>query len=74
VLVAAKPYKISEILKLRLVMKTNNLAVRIKCILALLVLMVIDIGPFPVLATIGLYIVLFRPGWFMELVDVLYER
>jgi hypothetical protein len=55
-------------------MKTHYLAVRIKCILALLVLMVIDIGPFPVFATIGLYIVLFRPDWFIELMDTLYER
>jgi hypothetical protein len=55
-------------------MKTNNLAVRIKCVLVLLVLMVIEISPIPIFAVIGLFIVLFRPRWFMELVDALYER
>lgn len=73
-LVAAKPYKISEILKLKSVMKTNNLAVRIKCVLVLLILMVIEISPIPIFAVIGLFIVLFRPRWFVELVDALYER
>ena len=55
-------------------MKAHNLAVRIKCILALLALMVIDILPVPVIATIGLYVVFFRPRWFIEVVDALYER
>jgi hypothetical protein len=73
-LIAGKPYKISKILKLRLVMKTNNLAVKIKCVLVLLILMVIEISPIPIFAVIGLFIVLFRPRWFVELVDVLYER
>jgi hypothetical protein len=74
VFVAGKPYKISQVLKLRLAMKAHNLAVRIKCILALLVLMVIDIIPIPVIAIVGLFIVFFRPRWFIELVDTLYER
>jgi hypothetical protein len=55
-------------------MNAHNLAVRIKCILSLLVLMVIDIIPIPVIASIGIFIVLFRPRWFIELVEALYER
>ncbi|MFZ2313813.1 MAG: hypothetical protein WAV82_14480 [Methylobacter sp.] len=55
-------------------MNAHNLVVRIKCILSLLILMVIDIIPVPVIATIGLFIVIFRPRWFIELVDALYEK
>ncbi len=73
-LVAGKPYKISQVLKLRLVMNAHNLTVRIKCIVVLLILMVIEIGPIPIFAVVGLFIVLFRPRWFIELVDTLYER
>jgi len=55
-------------------MKTNNFALRIKCIVVLLFLMVLEIGPIPVFAIVGLFVVLFRPRWFIELVDALYGR
>jgi len=46
---------------------------RIKCVFALLLLMLIDIGPVPVTAFIGLFIITFRPAWFKELVDRIYS-
>ena len=46
---------------------------RLKCTFALLLLMLIDIGPVPVTALIGLFIILFRPVWFKELVDQIYS-
>lgn len=55
-------------------MKTNNLVLRITCTVVLLFLMVIEISPIPVFAVVGLFIVFFRPRWFIELVDALYGR
>jgi hypothetical protein len=37
-------------------------------------LMLLDIGPIPITAGIGLYIVIFRPRWFADLVDALYGK
>lgn len=45
---------------------------RIEWLLVLLVMMLIDIGPFPFTAAICLYILLFRPRWFKKWVDRLY--
>ncbi|MGR9053905.1 MAG: hypothetical protein ACU84J_14765 [Gammaproteobacteria bacterium] len=45
---------------------------RIKCTAVLLLLFLIDIGPVPVTAMLGLFIVVFRPRWFKELVDQIY--
>ena len=45
---------------------------RIKCIFVFLLLMLIDIGPVPVTALIGLFILMFRPRWFKVLVDHIY--
>ncbi|WP_020161166.1 MULTISPECIES: hypothetical protein [Methylobacter] len=44
-----------------------------KCIFILLLLMILDIGPIPITAGLGLFIVLFRPLWFKTLVDTLYS-
>lgn len=46
---------------------------RVKCVFALLLLMLIDIGPVPVTALIGLFIILFRPAWFKDLIDQIYS-
>ncbi|WP_268745417.1 hypothetical protein [Methylomarinum vadi] len=37
-----------------------------------LVLMLIDIGPVPLTAMIALYVVLFRPRWFKNMIDDIY--
>lgn len=55
-------------------MNKHRAAVRIKIILAMLLLTIIEIGPFPITALIGLYVALFRPRWFINLVDDLYNR
>lgn len=55
-------------------MNKHRAAVRIKIILAMLLLMIVDIGPVPISAAVGLYVALFRPAWFVTLVDDLYNR
>jgi hypothetical protein len=55
-------------------MNKHRAAVRIKVILSMLLLMIADIGPVPITAFIGLYIAMFRPRWFINLVDDLYNR
>ena len=55
-------------------MNNHRIAVQIKCLLALLVLFVIDIGPFPITAATCLFIIIFKPRWFIKMVDTLYGR
>ncbi len=55
-------------------MNNHQIAVNIKCLLALLILFVIDIGPIPVTVLIGLFVVIFKPRWFLNLVAALYGR
>jgi hypothetical protein len=44
------------------------------CILILLVLIVLHIIPLPILEALILYVIIFRPPWFKNLVDQLYDR
>ncbi|WP_446811455.1 hypothetical protein ACH50O_07795 [Methylomonas sp. 2BW1-5-20] len=44
------------------------------CILLLLVLIALHIIPLPILETLILYVMIFRPPWFKNLVDQLYDR
>ncbi|MGR9117039.1 MAG: hypothetical protein ACU85E_14855 [Gammaproteobacteria bacterium] len=46
---------------------------RIKLTFVFMILMLIDIGPVPVTAMIGLFVVMFRPAWFKVLVDQIYS-
>lgn len=46
---------------------------RIKWFIALLLLMVVDILPIPILGLICLYILLFRPRWFKNGIDEIYD-
>lgn len=46
---------------------------RTKCIFVFLLLMLVDVGPVPVTALMGLFIITFRPAWFKELVDQIYS-
>ena len=55
-------------------MNNRRIAVEIKCLLTLLFLFVIDIGPIPFTAAIGLFVVIFKPRWFIKTVDTLYRR
>lgn len=38
----------------------------------MLLLMLIDVGPFPVTALLALYIVIIRPQWFKNMIDEIY--
>jgi hypothetical protein len=51
-------------------MKAAPFVARIKCGLVLMVFMLIPI--FPITSTIGLFVVIFRPRWFKQLVDTVY--
>lgn len=45
---------------------------RIKYSIIFMLLMLVDIGPVPVTAIIGLYIIAFRPRWFKNMIDEIY--
>lgn len=51
-------------------MKAASFDARVKCGLVLMVFMLIPV--FPITSTIGLFVVIFRPGWFKQLVDTVY--
>jgi len=44
------------------------------CFLALLVLIALHVIPLPILEILILYVMIFRPPWFKNLVDQLYNR
>jgi hypothetical protein len=44
-----------------------------KCLLVLLLLMIIDTLPVPVLGLLGLHVILNRPPWFLQAVRRLYQ-
>jgi hypothetical protein len=47
---------------------------RILCLLALIIISIIEIGPIPITPILLIYVVLFRPAWFYELVVKIYDR
>lgn len=47
---------------------------RIFCILLLLVISIIEIGPIPITPIMLIYVALFRPAWFYEWVIKIYDR
>ncbi len=49
-----------------------NFETRLKVFLSLMLLLIIDIAPVPVTGSIGLYVVLARPVWFLSLVERVY--
>jgi hypothetical protein len=46
--------------------------IRIRTVITLAGLMILDIAPVPVVGAIGLWIVTFRPAWFLLLVSRIY--
>ncbi len=50
------------------------MSLRIKLLIVLILLTLLGIGPMPVTSVIGIYIVLFRPAWFKQLVLNLYNE
>jgi hypothetical protein len=47
---------------------------RIICFLMLFVITIVEIGPFPFMGLLLMWIVLFRPVWFYELVLKIYDK
>jgi len=45
---------------------------RLKSALVLIVFAVLGVGPVPITSTIGLFVIIFRPRWFKQLVDNIY--
>ena len=54
-------------------MNSHRTAVRMMMIVSMLLLTIVEIGPIPITALIGLYITVFKPRWFINLVNILYE-
>ncbi len=46
---------------------------RILTLMAMLIVLVTDIGPLPTVSLVCLYAVVFRPLWFKRLVDEIYR-
>lgn len=47
---------------------------RILSILVLIIISIVEIGPIPITPMVLLYVVLFRPVWFYELVVKIYGK
>lgn len=47
---------------------------RISYLLVLIVITVLEIGPIPIFGLLLIWIVLFRPNWFYELILKIYEK
>ena len=45
---------------------------RILCFFILLAIIILEIGPVPITGLILMWVVLFRPSWFYELVQKIY--
>jgi hypothetical protein len=47
---------------------------RFFCLLVLLLITVLEIGPIPITGLILIWVVLFRPAWFYDLVQKIYHK
>lgn len=47
---------------------------RVICLLILLVITVLEIGPIPISGLLLIWVVLFRPAWFYDLVLKIYDK
>ena len=46
---------------------------RIQCLIVLILLTLLGIGPMPLTSVIGIYVVLARPLWFKQMVERIYQ-
>ncbi|SJM90773.1 conserved hypothetical protein [Crenothrix polyspora] len=53
-------------------MNTSSLFPRLKCAVVLIIFTVLGLGPVPITSVVGLFVVIFRPQWFKNLVDRIY--
>ncbi|MCX7066525.1 MAG: hypothetical protein NTW85_02335 [Methylococcales bacterium] len=47
---------------------------RLICLLVLILITLLEIGPIPITGLVLMWVVLFRPPWFYELVQKIYNR
>ncbi len=47
---------------------------RILCLLALIIIVILEIGPIPITGLLLMWVVLFRPIWFYNLVMAIYDN
>jgi hypothetical protein len=47
---------------------------RILCVLLLIVITILEIGPVPISGILLMWVVLFRPQWFYDLVQKIYRK
>lgn len=47
---------------------------RVLCLFILMVITVLEIGPVPISGILLIWVVLFRPGWFYDLVQKIYGK
>ncbi len=52
-------------------MKASSIT-RLKCAAVFVVFIIFSVGPVPITSALGLYVVIFRPPWFKELVARVY--
>jgi len=50
-----------------------NIFIRLKYGLLMIFLAILEVGPIPIAAVIGLFIVIFLPRWFKDAVDKMYH-
>ncbi|WP_394754811.1 hypothetical protein [Crenothrix sp.] len=55
-------------------MNTSSLITRLKCAVVLILFAILGLGPFPVTSLLGVYVVIFRPQWFKNLVARIYTN
>ena len=53
---------------------THPSITRLKALFVLLILLILDIAPVPVTGTIGMFVILLRPLWFLSLVEDVYTK
>ena len=47
---------------------------RILCLLALIIIVILEIGPIPITGLLMMWVVVFRPLWFYNLVMAIYDK
>lgn len=52
----------------------RNLLLRLLCLFALLLITILEIGPVPISGLGLMFVVLFRPRWFYNLVQKIYHQ
>ena len=50
-----------------------NIFIRLKYGLLMIFLAILEIGPIPIAAVIGLFVVIFLPRWFKDAIDKMYH-